>query len=534
MTAPAKPPVPERPAGDCDAVRGRRGGPVRGGGAAARPPARSTASNLDIAAGRDRRAGRRVRLRQDDAGPDHARPGAADRGAGPVSRASRWTTRTGALKAYRRRRAAGAAGPDRCAEPAADGLRGGRRGPADPPVPGNEETLVADALSRWPGCGRRSGSSCATRTSSPAASGSASSSPARWRSSPRCIVADEPVSSLDASVRGEILALLLSLRDELGLSVLVVTHDLGLAWNIADRLAVMYLGRIVEVGTHRAGARRPAAPVHARRCCRCCPRPARRAGRPARASRRTRRRIPAGCRFHPRCPALADGAAAAAGRRRASAATAALPVLPPPSDGRSMAACLLRATSTPRAPMTRPCTSAACARRSARDGLGRQAVEVLPSRPVTVGACSRLLSTASSVASTTAAKNGSRARPRDRRRPVGAVAARRAQPGRRGEEDLAAAVVRGRAGPGQARARPAGPAAGRPRRVQRRVGQHDDDARAGRRRPGRTRPAAAGSSRPTGTPSMVSRSRSPKFVITSTPTVCAGPARPGTRCRCRP
>ncbi|MCI0689682.1 MAG: ATP-binding cassette domain-containing protein, partial [Sporichthyaceae bacterium] len=65
---------------------------------------------------------------------------------------------------------------------------------------------------------------------------------------PSAIVADEPVSSLDASVRGEILALLLKLRDEMGLSVLVVTHDLGLAWNIADRIAVMYLGRIVEVG----------------------------------------------------------------------------------------------------------------------------------------------------------------------------------------------------------------------------------------------------------------------------------------------
>ena len=65
---------------------------------------------------------------------------------------------------------------------------------------------------------------------------------------PEVIVADEPVSSLDASVRGEILALLLSLRDQLGLTVLVVTHDLGLAWNIADRLAVMYLGRIVEIG----------------------------------------------------------------------------------------------------------------------------------------------------------------------------------------------------------------------------------------------------------------------------------------------
>ena len=65
---------------------------------------------------------------------------------------------------------------------------------------------------------------------------------------PDVIVADEPVSSLDASVRGEILALLLQLREELGLSLLVVTHDLGLAWNIADRVAVMYLGRIVEEG----------------------------------------------------------------------------------------------------------------------------------------------------------------------------------------------------------------------------------------------------------------------------------------------
>ena len=66
---------------------------------------------------------------------------------------------------------------------------------------------------------------------------------------PTVIVADEPVSSLDASVRGEILKLILQLRDELGLAALVVSHDLGLAWNIADRVAVMYLGRIVEVGT---------------------------------------------------------------------------------------------------------------------------------------------------------------------------------------------------------------------------------------------------------------------------------------------
>ena len=65
---------------------------------------------------------------------------------------------------------------------------------------------------------------------------------------PEIIIADEPVSSLDASVRGEILALMLKLREELGLTMLVVTHDLGLAWNIADRIVVMYLGRVVEEG----------------------------------------------------------------------------------------------------------------------------------------------------------------------------------------------------------------------------------------------------------------------------------------------
>ena len=66
---------------------------------------------------------------------------------------------------------------------------------------------------------------------------------------PGFLVADEPVASLDASVRGGILALLLRLKDELGLGALVITHDLGLAWNIADRVVVMHQGRIVEEGT---------------------------------------------------------------------------------------------------------------------------------------------------------------------------------------------------------------------------------------------------------------------------------------------
>ena len=79
---------------------------------------------------------------------------------------------------------------------------------------------------------------------------------------PELILADEPVSSLDASIRGEILALLLQLRQDLGMGVVVVTHDLGLAWNIADRIAVMYLGRVVECGTTEEVLESPAAPVH--------------------------------------------------------------------------------------------------------------------------------------------------------------------------------------------------------------------------------------------------------------------------------
>ncbi len=65
---------------------------------------------------------------------------------------------------------------------------------------------------------------------------------------PDVLIADEPVASLDASVRGEILSLFLALKKNIGLTALVITHDLGLAWNIADTVAVMYRGEIVEHG----------------------------------------------------------------------------------------------------------------------------------------------------------------------------------------------------------------------------------------------------------------------------------------------
>ena len=129
---------------------------------------------------------------------------------------------------------------------------------------------------------------------------------------PEIIVADEPVSSLDASVRGEILKLLMKLRDEDQISIVVVTHDLGLAWTIADRVAVMYLGRIVEIGPAEDVLTDPLHP-YTKALLNVVPesegisRPIL-AGEPPDPTR-----IPPGCRFHPRCPEVASGAAAAAG-----------------------------------------------------------------------------------------------------------------------------------------------------------------------------------------------------------------------------
>jgi peptide/nickel transport system ATP-binding protein len=122
---------------------------------------------------------------------------------------------------------------------------------------------------------------------------------------PAVIVADEPVSSLDASVRGEILKLILGLRDQLSLAALIVSHDLGVAWNVADRVAVMYLGRIVEAGPVSEVLLRPRHP-YTQALISVLPdaardgAPAILAGEPPDPTA-----IPRGCRFHPRCPRLA-------------------------------------------------------------------------------------------------------------------------------------------------------------------------------------------------------------------------------------
>ncbi|QZY30607.1 ABC transporter ATP-binding protein [Nocardioides coralli] len=152
---------------------------------------------------------------------------------------------------------------------------------------------------------------------------------------PDLLVADEPVSSLDASIRGEILALLLSLRERLGLGVLVVTHDLGLAWNIADRIAVMYLGRVVESGPTEEVLQRPQHP-YTQALLSVVPEIERLEPVVLTGEIPDPTRIPGGCRFHPRCPALAEGRAEAAGVAEACRGEA-LPVLPADPTGHQVA-----------------------------------------------------------------------------------------------------------------------------------------------------------------------------------------------------
>jgi oligopeptide/dipeptide ABC transporter ATP-binding protein len=126
---------------------------------------------------------------------------------------------------------------------------------------------------------------------------------------PQVLIGDEPVSMLDASVRGEMLKLLVELKDEIGMTLVLITHDLAFAWAIADRVAIMYLGKIVEVGPVQKVLTEPLHPYTKSLL----------AVTPEVASRRTQKvltgeppdpaNIPPGCRFHPRCPVLRSGEA---------------------------------------------------------------------------------------------------------------------------------------------------------------------------------------------------------------------------------
>jgi len=126
---------------------------------------------------------------------------------------------------------------------------------------------------------------------------------------PDLVIADEPVSMLDVSARSGILRLMMDLRDRLGVSYLFITHDLATAWVVADRIAVVYLGRIVETGPSAELVARPAHPytralLDATSDETTTSGPD--TGRVLAGEAPSASSVPSGCRFHPRCPKYAE------------------------------------------------------------------------------------------------------------------------------------------------------------------------------------------------------------------------------------
>ncbi len=130
---------------------------------------------------------------------------------------------------------------------------------------------------------------------------------------PKLVICDEPVSALDVSIRAQIINLLLELKDELGLAYIMISHDLGVVEHVSDRVAVMYLGRIVEQGGWQEIFENPRHP-YTRALIAAIPDPFHRAAVSARAKAKgeipSALNPPPGCHFHPRCPLKADICAA--------------------------------------------------------------------------------------------------------------------------------------------------------------------------------------------------------------------------------
>ena len=121
---------------------------------------------------------------------------------------------------------------------------------------------------------------------------------------PKIIIADEPVSALDVSVQAQVINLMVELQKSLGLTYIFISHDLSVVEYISDRIAIMYLGRIVEIGRKESLFNKPAHP-YTRALLESIPIPDPRGRReylPVKGETPSPVNPPAGCPFHPRCP----------------------------------------------------------------------------------------------------------------------------------------------------------------------------------------------------------------------------------------
>lgn len=124
---------------------------------------------------------------------------------------------------------------------------------------------------------------------------------------PELLIADEPTTALDVTVQAQILELLAGLREQFDMGVLLITHDLGVVTEVADRLAVMYAGRVVEQGDADAVLDLPAHP-YTEALLQSMPRLEHRGGelRTIPGAPPNPTNVPSGCPFHPRCHRVVD------------------------------------------------------------------------------------------------------------------------------------------------------------------------------------------------------------------------------------
>ncbi len=132
---------------------------------------------------------------------------------------------------------------------------------------------------------------------------------------PRLLIADEPTTALDVTVQAQVLQLVRGLQRELGMGVLFITHDLGVVAQVADRVAVMYAGRIVEeAGVHElfVSPRHPYTAGLLRSMPNAAGAEPGAMVKPIPGSMPNLRRLPPGCAYHPRCPDAVEGTCSAA------------------------------------------------------------------------------------------------------------------------------------------------------------------------------------------------------------------------------